>query len=58
MVPFVGDIRIPDLLKLRNREVEAFLNYRKALKKAVGEFTSRDAAFTEKQAREIYSDIN
>lgn len=57
MVPFVGDIRIPDLLKLRNREEEAFLNYRKALNKAVGEFTSRDAAFTKKQAREIYSDV-
>ncbi len=57
IVPFVGDIRIPDLIKLRHREEEAFLNYRKALNKAIADFRSSDSNFTEKQAREIYSDV-
>jgi len=57
IVPFVGDVRVPDLLKLRNREEEAFLNYRKALNEAITEFKSADSDFTEKQAREIYSDL-
>lgn len=57
VVPFVGDVRIPDLLKLRKREEEAFLNYRKALNEAITEFTSLHSPFTEKEAREIYSDL-
>jgi len=57
VVPFVADVPIADLLKLRKREEEAFLNYRKALNEAIGEFKSLDSSFTEREAREIYSDL-
>jgi len=57
LVPFVADMRIPDLLKLRKREEEAFLNYRKALNEAIAEFRSLSSDFTEKEARQIYSDV-
>ena len=57
MVPFVGDVRIRDLLKLRKREEEAFLNFRKALNQAISEFRSLSSNFSEKDARQVYSDV-
>jgi hypothetical protein len=57
IVPFVEDIPIGKLIKLRQREEESFIQYRSALNKAIDEFQSRGTSFSEKEARELYSDV-
>lgn len=57
MVPFVEDVRLRDLLKLRKREEEAFLNFRKAINQAISDFRSLSSNFSEKDARQVYSDV-
>lgn len=56
VVPFMEDTRLAGLLKLGKREEEAFITYRRALNEAIDEFKSSGSPFTEKQARELYSD--
>src|SRR5262249_27371069 len=56
MVPFVEDVAIADLIKLRNREEDAFIRYRRALNQAIDEF-KEGGTFTERDARTLYSDV-
>ena len=56
IVPFVEDVDINNLVKLRKRENEAFLIYRRALCQAINEFKSMDS-FTENDAKLLYSDV-
>jgi hypothetical protein len=57
IVPFLEDVRIPDLIRVRDRERESFILYRQALKEAIGNFRNKATAFTEKEAQEVYSDV-
>lgn len=57
IVPFVNDIEINDLIKLRAREAESFDQYRHALNEAIDEFRANTTDFKEKDARALYSDV-
>lgn len=56
IVPFVEDVAITDLIKLRKREEEAFIRYRHALNEAIDEFRE-GSTFTERDAKTLYSDV-
>lgn len=57
LVPFVGDVEIQNLLKIRRREEESFIKYRHALNEAIDEFRANKNSFSEKDARALYSDV-
>lgn len=57
IVPFVGEVSISDLIKIRKREGEAFIQYRQALNEAIDEVKSGSPNFGEKEARALYSDV-
>jgi len=57
IVPFVEDVDINNLIKLRKRENESFLVYRQALNQAIDEFVKSGSQFTENDARVLYSDV-
>lgn len=57
IVPFVEDVDINNLVKLRTRENESFLIYRKALTQAINEFAKSSKTFSEKDAKSLYADV-
>ncbi|QXE86896.1 hypothetical protein KP003_00360 [Geomonas nitrogeniifigens] len=57
LVPFVNDVSIDDMCKLRLRERESLIQFRASLNKAIDEFRKKDPSFTEKTAREVFCDI-
>ncbi len=57
MVPFLEDLDIKDVLKVRDREEEAFIRFRSSLNSAIEIFQSESSKFTRKQAEQLYSDI-
>ncbi len=57
IVPFINDVDLKNLIKLRNRERESFLSFRHALGQAIGNFATIKGEFTEKDARCIHADI-
>ncbi len=57
IVPFVEDVKLTDIIKLRNREEDAFINYRRALSSAIAEFVKPGEQFTKKEARALHADI-
>lgn len=57
MVPYVEDVALVDLMKLRVREEEAFIQYRHALNKALDTFSTANANFTDKDARALHLDV-
>jgi hypothetical protein len=57
IVPFVEDVRIADLIKLRERESLSFIKYRRALNEAIDEFRGKRTIFSQKEARTLYSDV-
>jgi hypothetical protein len=57
IIPFINDVEINDLIKLRNREAESFNQYRRALNEAIDEFRANTTDFKEKDARALYSDV-
>lgn len=57
LVPFAGDVKVKDLLKLRNREQDSFFQFRSSLNESIDAFRTSDKNFTERTARAIYSDI-
>lgn len=57
IVPFVNDVALKDLAKLRNRESESFLVFRQALTQAIEIFVATKGDFTEKDAISIHGDI-
>jgi hypothetical protein len=56
IVPFVRDLDPYSLLELRKREEEAFVVFRSALSQVVDEFRASRSDFTEKHARQLYSE--
>lgn len=57
IVPFFEELNVPDVMKLRRREEEAFITYRSALNRAIDEYRKQGVGLTERNARAIYSDI-
>ncbi len=57
IVPFLGDVSAEVAIKLRQSEEESFLIYRQALNKAIDDVRAQRTAFTERDARAIYSDV-
>ncbi|MDH4202792.1 MAG: hypothetical protein OEV87_07845 [Phycisphaerae bacterium] len=57
LVPFIEDIQLSDLVKIRQTEGDAFLIYRQALGKAMNELKDSKSDFNVKDAKELYSDI-
>ena len=57
IVPFVEDVDINNLIKLRKRENDSFLVYRQALNQAINEFVEKSGQFTESDAKSLYSDV-
>jgi hypothetical protein len=57
LVPFLEDVPLPKLLKLRQREREAFLQFRAAVNKSIDEFLRTKEKLSEQDAKSIYSDI-
>ena len=57
MVPFVEEVPLKNLIKLRNREEDAFITYRLALNTAIETVLSSKDNFTGEDARSIYADI-
>ena len=51
------DISIKDILKLRNREKEAFISFRNAFNEALNEFSGSAESFDENDAKELHEDI-
>lgn len=56
-VPFLPDISLQNLLKLRSREKECFILYRAALNKAINEFKCSGSGFTKHNAKQLYGDV-
>lgn len=57
IVPFVEDVELKNLIKLRQREEGSFILYRQALNQAIDKFSSSSETFSEKNARSLYTDI-
>lgn len=57
LVPFLNDIEPANLIKLRSRELESFVIFRESLNRAIVECKSYERGFSERIAKEIYSDI-
>ena len=57
IVPFLEDIELKNIIKLRRREAEAFILYRKALNDAIDSFISYSGSFSEKDAQSLYADV-
>lgn len=57
IVPFAGDIHISKLAQLRQREEEAFIQFRAALDKTLEGLLSQRETFTERDAQALYADI-
>ena len=57
IVPFVEDVELKNLIKLRHREDEAFILYRQALNNAIEKLISNSGSFTEKDAQSLYADV-
>ncbi len=56
-VPFVEDVKLKDLMKLRENEGDAFLIYKQALDQAMTELKDSNSNFKAKDAKELYSDV-
>ncbi|HXI84696.1 MAG TPA: hypothetical protein VNL17_11480 [Verrucomicrobiae bacterium] len=57
LVPFVDNLNLADILKLREREAEAFIVFRASLNKAIDEYKAEAGHLTERDAKAIYADI-
>ena len=55
-IPLFEEVSVETALELRAKEPEAFLNYRSALSKILGEYVRAGKAVTEAEARDIYED--
>lgn len=57
IIPYAEQISVSKLLKLREREGESFIGFRKALDKSVSEAFQLKSSFNEKDARDLFSDM-
>lgn len=57
IIPYAEQISVAGLLKLREREGESFIKFRKTIDNSVAEAFKLKGGFTEKDARELFADI-
>ncbi len=57
LVPFLGDVPISDLIKLRKNEAEAFEVFRASLKSTIEEYKRLHGSFTVRLAEQLYGDV-
>lgn len=57
LVPFMENVSLANLLKLRKRENESFQTFRQALNIVIDEFRSKREEFDSQEARILYSDV-
>jgi hypothetical protein len=57
IVPFLNDVAINDLMRLRENERESFILYRESLNKAIDEYKKTSSNFSEVDAKALYSDV-
>jgi len=57
IVPFLDNVALPDILKLRANEGDAFQRFRKALDVSIDQYSSNGDKFTERDAAQLYSDV-
>jgi len=57
MVPFLADVSLRGLLKLRDREADSFLQFRAALNKSIDEFRANKGNFSKEDAVSLRRDI-
>ena len=57
IVPVAAEVDIQDIIKLRSRERDSFIQFRGALNRAIDEYYGRKKSFTEKEAKELYHDV-
>jgi len=57
LVPFIKNVTVGEILKIRNNEEEAFVRFRQALNKVIDESLASTSDFTERNANDIYQDI-
>jgi hypothetical protein len=57
IVPFLPEVPVADLLRLRQREGDAFVRYRAALDSVLTEFTGEGSTLSDRRAQAIYADI-
>jgi hypothetical protein len=56
-VPFLEEVPIRKLLKLRRREQDSFIMFRNAISRAIKEIANTKSTFTENDARALYADV-
>jgi hypothetical protein len=56
-LPFLEDVNIKDLMKLRGREEEAFVSFRAALATMTSEFINQREEFRVEDAKQLYADV-
>jgi hypothetical protein len=57
LLPFINDVPISGLLKLRRAEGDSFQEFRKALKSMINEYYNEQGHFDVSDARELYGDV-
>lgn len=57
MVPFIEEVELKKLSKLRNRESDSFILFRKSLNDSINEIVKQKNSFTVDDAKALYSDI-
>ncbi|MHB0938779.1 MAG: hypothetical protein ACYC6A_20470 [Armatimonadota bacterium] len=57
IVPFVNELNLSEIIKLRESEEDSFILFKSALAKAVEEYKKNYGAFTEAEAHALYHDL-
>jgi hypothetical protein len=57
IIPFINDVPLSEMIKLRERELDSIFRFRSALNKAIGEYSQRNNQFNILIAKQLYSDI-
>ncbi|MBN2128986.1 MAG: hypothetical protein JW741_05790 [Sedimentisphaerales bacterium] len=57
LVPFVIDVPVSKLSKLREREAESFVRFRSAFNRVLSEYGDQKRGLSAKVARELYGDV-
>ena len=57
LLPFAADVPVKQLLKLRQREEEAFIRFQAAISRTIAEIRSIEGEISNQDARNLYGDV-
>ena len=57
IVPFLGNLSAPEILRLREGEREHFILFRQALNKAISEYVKVNGSFSKNDAKHLHYDV-